>query len=257
MSEEARAADALTNAWRRVNHRKTPIILRGDEAVLEYGNNRSSDRFAQDPLLLDPGKQFFLNLIPAPYTGPIRTASVYLLLLNPGFSSLDLFAEEREPKLRRRLIRNLSGNTPNLSFDPKFHWTGGFRWTLSKFRKLIDVISTERRLYTPKEKLDFFANQIAILELVPYHSPSFPLSPTEFNNLQSVELMKDFVEKFVIPRAKADECTVVITRKVKEWGVGRGKNVILYGPGEARGAHISPQTRGGKAILKRLRRVLA
>jgi len=48
------------------------------------------------------------------------------------------------------------------------------------------------------------------------------------------------------------EITIVVTRNVKEWSLPSSEHVVLYGAGEARGAHLTVASFGGKAIAKRL-----
>jgi hypothetical protein len=43
---------------------------------------------------------------------------------------------------------------------------------------------------------------------------------------------------------------VVVTRQAESWGISTEPGVTVYGPGETRGASLSPRSKGGAAILK-------
>ncbi|TVP77629.1 MAG: hypothetical protein EA353_09935 [Puniceicoccaceae bacterium] len=231
------------------------MILPGDEAIRKCGDSVSSSAFEKSDRILFPDKRFIFNLVPQPYAGKIRTAKVYFLLLNPGFGLRDIFAEEQSPDYRAKLVNTLNGRTRHIGFDTELYWTGGFEWTTRKFRTLIETIRDERGWKT-HQTLRFFADHVATLELVPYHSNHYGLSNKIVEQLQSVQLMRDFVRHELLPRAESGDCTLLITRKAKEWGIPeKTPNVITYGRHEARGAHISKKTRGGIAILKQLRTI--
>jgi len=91
----------------------------------------------------------------------------------------------------------------------------------------------------------FFQKRIAALELVPYHlKESARIRPSVLNALLSVDLVRSFVWKELLPRAKAGEILLVVTRGVKKWGLPSHRNIILYSGPEARSAHLTPKSRG-------------
>jgi hypothetical protein len=176
--------------------------------------------------------------------------------LNPGVGPHDYFAEYMVPAFREAKISILR-QPSRLQFtdlDPAFSWHGGFRYW---HRRLTDLISDfrERNHLEYGEARWFFATQIAFVELVPYHSAHFML-PTKFlKQLHSVKLAQQFVHDVLVPRAKRNECIVIVTRSSKHWGLARSRNVLLYDGPETRSAHLSPNSRGGKAILAFLQRI--
>ena len=69
-------------------------------------------------------------------------------------------------------------------------------------------------------------------------------------NLHSVKLARAFVNNVVVPRVKRGKAIVIILRKEKLWNVPELKGVVKYSAAEARAAHLTPNSPGGKAILK-------
>lgn len=218
-----------------------------------YGGAITASEFAMTDQVVIPDSSFYFNLIPQPFLGKIETAKVYILLLNPGLGNLDLFAEEQSPEFRNKLINSLSGNCPHLYFDPSLHWTGGFQWFARKFKTLIKEVK-EDKSWSMQETLSFFAEHVATIELVPYHSAHFSLNQKVIDQLQSVKVVRDFVCNDLVKRAEAGDCTIIVSRKARDWGIKESKNIVVYSATEARGAHISAKTRGGEAILKQLKK---
>ena len=72
----------------------------------------------------------------------------------------------------------------------------------------------------------------------------------------SVQLARRFVIEFVVPRVRHGEAIAIVTRKSRFWKLPRCSGVIRYKGGETRSAHLSPNSRGGKAILRYLAKVL-
>jgi hypothetical protein len=229
------------------------LILPGDQAISGWGKAISSSEFAMTDQVVKPNEKFYFNLIPQPFAGKLLTAKVYILLLNPGLGNLDLFAEEQSPEYRNKLVKSLRGNCPHLYFDPSLHWTGGFQWFTRKFKTLIKEVQKDKS-WSMQQTLSFFAEHVATIELVPYHSAHFSLNQKVIDQLQSVNLVREFVCNELVKRAKAGDCTIIVSRKAREWGIKASKNIVVYTAMEARGAHLSAKTRGGEAILKQLKK---
>ena len=62
-------------------------------------------------------------------------------------------------------------------------------------------------------------------------------------------LARDFVSDVVLPRVRSRNAIVIVTRKVREWNLPSEHGVVKYSSGEARAAHLTPASKGGKAIL--------
>jgi hypothetical protein len=190
--------------------------------------------------------------------GHLKTAKVYIALLNPGLTVCDYYVEETAPEYKEYLRRNIkqdlgSEKYPFFKLDPKWDWTSAGIWWHRALGEIICEVS-KARSFSYRDATEFVAGRIAALELAPYHSVSGGFVPFGRNLLQSSRLMLGFVRNEVIPRANRDDALLVITRGTKKWGIEESENVIVYPSKHARTASLSMKSRGGPAILKRLLR---
>ncbi len=73
--------------------------------------------------------------------------------------------------------------------------------------------------------------------------------------LRSVELARQFVSRVVVPRVRRGKAIAIVARKANLWGLPDLPGIVRYTAGEARGAHLTPNSRGGRLILERLAEV--
>ena len=119
---------------------------------------------------------------------------------------------------------------------------------------LLDTTLASERNVSLKEARAWLGNKLAAVELLPYHSAHFRERDRwldEERGLSSVALARAFMKE----RVGRGGALVIITRKADHWGLEDGPKVIKFSPEEARGAHLTPDSRGGKAILEHLRRM--
>ena len=114
---------------------------------------------------------------------------------------------------------------------------------------MIKRISEAKALPYSKARRRLSAD-IASIELVPYHSSSFRDYGKWQRELKSVQLARDFVKKFVVKRVQSGRAIAIITRKANVWDLDSRSGVIVYSSGEARAAHMTPSSKGGRAILE-------
>ncbi len=197
-----------------------------------------------------------LGLLPQPFCGDLRRASVYLLLLNPGLGPDDYYGECEVPAYRAALLANLKqrwprGTTPFVFLDPRFAWHGGFGWWHGKLARVIEQLALKWAVpyATARARL---GSCLASIELFPYHSATFRDAGGWLRGLPSVELARRFVRETVVPRVRRGEAIVIATRQVSAWGLPRLRGVVTYTTGQARAAHLTPESPGGKAILRHL-----
>ncbi len=93
---------------------------------------------------------------------------------------------------------------------------------------------------------------MAAIELFPYHSSRFKDGDRWLKRLPSVQMAREFVDEVVMPRVRSGEAIVIVTRKVKLWGIGEEPGVVLYSGAQARAAYLTPGSLGGRAILGHL-----
>lgn len=199
-------------------------------------------------------KSLHVGLLPIPYVGNLAKATVYILMLNPGLGPTDYYAEYKNDGFRQIHIQNLR-QEHDLKFpfhflNPELSWHGGFDYWHKKFGSIIRHISSTRQIdYI--SSLQYLSQRLACLELVPYHSKSFG-GGSLINKLPSAKVMQTYVKDFLLEKAQRGDITIIVTRSAKNWNLPESRNVIIYSKGEARSAHLTVNSSGGKAIAKQL-----
>ena len=73
--------------------------------------------------------------------------------------------------------------------NPKFAWTGGFRYWHAKLRDTISLLAATRGV-SYGEAMAFLGRRLAVLELIPYHSSNFHQPQRVISNLSSAQLAR-------------------------------------------------------------------
>lgn len=198
-----------------------------------------------------------LGLLPQPFFGDLRQASIYILLLNPDVGPADYYGEYAVPAYRKALLATVRqqfapGSIRFIFLDPQFSWHGGFGWWHGKFARVIERLA-ERWRVTFAEARARLGSKLASIELVPYHSPAFH-DRGWLRQLHSVALARAFVSEHVLPRVRRGDAIAIVTRQASTWNLPDHARVIKYSPQEARAAHLTPDSPGGRAILNLLLR---
>lgn len=221
-----------------------------DEEPKDFGAFLSSSRFGNFT-----DKRFHLSLLPIPYGGNLRTANIIILLLNPGFSLTDYYAETRVPQFRRHLKQMLAQDFDGINFpfiwlDPEYCWHGGFRWWEEKLRDVITIIAKKKKI-SYFDAMHDISKRLAHVELVPYHSRQFD-ARLLVDQLCSVHAARRFAHEAWIQAANEKNKTIIVPRSVKAWKLPevRHNNLVMYEAGQARGASLGPKSAGGRAILR-------
>lgn len=101
--------------------------------------------------------------------------------------------------------------------------------------------------------LQKISEKVACLELFPYHSKRCELNDNTIDTLKSAEMIKKFVNSYVLKQANRKKAGVIVVRGRKRWGINKNsKNVVVYKGSEARGGFFSPQSKGGEIVEKYL-----
>lgn len=268
MESNAAGGHALLEAWACFDVSARPYVLKDDlgrlpRARIEQGSQPVawSELVSSDNLLDRASTELHLNLLPQPFFGNLREATVYLLLLNPGLGLTDYYGESEVESYRAALIRNLrqdfaATDHPFLFLDPRFAWHGGFAWWNRKLGGVVRDVANEVGQST-REVRKVLANVLASVELLPYHSASFSSRGLKLDALPSAQLACQFVRDFVLPRVASGKARLIVTRRARDWGVVPDERICVYSKGEARGAHLTSRTGGGKLIAQALRQHLA
>jgi hypothetical protein len=241
--------------WRKLDTNGPSYIHKSDNILFnsDIYKYTSYDEYIKSNEFGNIGSNLHSGLIPSPYCGDILNAKIYILMLNPGFSSIDYYVEQYCQSFREAEINCLRqeklGEYPFYSLNPKFIWTGGGQYWESKLK---DIINNYIKIHNVKysSALKEISKRIALLELIPYHSFRFGLSNKITELLISQKMMKEFVNTYVMNRVENNDSCIIVTRKSKVWNLEKHKNIIEYTGGEARGAHLSTNSRGGKKILE-------
>lgn len=232
--------------------RETFATARSNKATIEF--NGWNQAYTSDDFAKPGDTRLHLGLLPHPYCGDLRRASIYILLLNPGLSPMDYFAEYAVPGFREVLMANLrqeldrDHHCPFLFLDPQFAWHSGFDWWHGKLAGVIAELQRSWRVsYAAARRR--LGHEIASIELFPYHSANFRDADGWLRRLRSVELAQQFVAGVVVPRVNAGEAIAIATRQTAAWNLPTSSSIVVYSSQQARAAHLSPDSPGGSAIV--------
>ncbi len=246
----------LIRAWAEFEAADAPFVLPGDEALLKdkdrpgFVVHRSLADYASSPAFGSAhDRRLHVGLQPIPFAGPVEDARVYLLMLNPGLSPGDYFAEWHHPGYAAAAAQNLTGARPFLFLDPEFAWHPGFAYWHGKLAAVVRALSIATGL-GHAEVLRRVARKICLLQLLPYHSPTFGVSRRVLQRLRSSQLAKDFVAEVLVPRARAGEALIVVARRAAFWDVPSDCGPVVYEGPATRAAHLTPKSHGGARILE-------
>lgn len=164
--------------------------------------------------------------------------------LNPGYSGPEDRIERCNADFSKALRENLKGTLDNLFLDDRFSDHPGRAWT--------------ERIFGGTATLEVIREQVALIELVPYHSKKRPRKLRHLaNHLASSLLVKRFLHENLLPRAKKGEIGVVIQRSTTEWecqGMPDTPHFVAYVKNAAGknplGGYLTPSTLGGQVIRR-------
>jgi len=249
----------LLKCWKKQKLIDPPYLFDGDREILKSKlciEILSHKKLIQHKEYPPKDSRFHVGLIPVPFVGNLKTADIYIALINPGLTVCDYYVEETEPEYQQFLRRNLkqdlgSERYPFFKLDPKWDWTSAGVWWHRTLGSVIREVAKKRN-ENYQEATEFVAKRIAALEFAPYHSVNGGFVKSGSNSLESSKLMLSFVHKEIIPRADRGEALLIIARGMGKWQIKQSNNVIVYKTKHARSASLSMKSRGGKAIFKRL-----
>ena len=256
----------LLKEWRKWDPDNFPYVLNMDSEDLgslrwktSVAKYRSWRKATRDPAFgKSNDKRLHLGLIPVPFMGDMLNASIYVLMLNPGFEPGNYF-EHKVPSLQRALIANLRqksipGVLPFVFLNPQFAWHGGFGYWDGKLKGVMEGLAESKGMSLADAR-SLLGRELAVVQLVPYHSVGF--NQKAILQLPSVGLAKEFVRRKVVERVRARKAIVIVTRQVRIWNQClpddlREKHGIVRYTSGARAASLSLKTSGGRAILRKL-----
>jgi hypothetical protein len=253
----------LLGAWASWRARTPPFVLDDDREILlgerslkHVVTHRSWRAAHSQPEFGAPGdRKLHLGLLPVPFVGNLQRADVFILLLNPGLGPTDYFGEYERPEFRRHRLHTLKQDfgksLPFGELDPRFSWHGGYSWWNQKLAGVIRTVASHHSISFARAR-EGLARRLAAIELLPYHSTSFHDGGQWLRKLQSVQLARSFVHDVLVPRVRRGEATIIVTRKARLWQLPKLPGIVHYEGAESRATHLSPTSRGGRAILARV-----
>jgi hypothetical protein len=164
------------------------------------------------------GSTFHIGLLPMPFLGNLKGARIFLCSLNPGLGHHDYFAEHCVTEYRMALLKNLKQDR-DATFpflDPAHAWHGGSAYWAPRLRGIAEGVQKGLGV-SARTAREICAAQIAVLELVPYHSGSFNLSRRGIDALESTNLVRDFVFGELLPRHRSKDCKLIVLRSRNLW----------------------------------------
>ncbi len=254
----------LLDAWKNTRFDQPPFVLDDDLHVLT-SSPRANDlnivgETCEDVKAHLEDDSIHFSLLPQPFNGDLLNAEVYVLTLNPGFACSDYDSNYRNPRHRQALLNNIRQSQPSdvlpfLFLDPKFCDHGGYGYWFERtgLRKTIEEIHLCKNGITFEEVRNLLGHKMAVIEIFPYQSAKASGLGGLIDKLHSSKLALEFVRCHVLEKVKCDEALAIAVRQVRRWDHALGNRVdgvVRYTRGEARRASLSPNTRGGKAIIE-------
>ena len=216
--------DDLISHWHSLDFNSASLVHPSDQAVM-----------ARFPA-------FDTSFVPYPYIGDLRTADIWVLMLNSNIGAGDA-EQEAEPYFARRLRTNLEQRLdeyecPMLSMDPMLGDTGTYEYYNRRngIAKLVSGLA-RRSKTTEWEARKHLARRLAVVQLLPYRSTSGVPQPLLGDVLASVRLVRAAVHEAVASKL------VVVPRSAKNWGFEYGTredNLFTFRADQARSASLSP-----------------
>ncbi|MEN7547845.1 hypothetical protein AAG747_07990 [Rapidithrix thailandica] len=251
----------IINYWRNLDINNDNYLHNDDIDILQNVDqvNLNFQQYVENPNnLFGNNFQLHTGLMPVPYTGNLRDARIYLLMVNPGFHHNDYYSENSVIEYRTALARNLrqenlDENFPFLYLNPQFCHTSGGEYWLKKFNSLIEGLKDRLgNNYSYDNILSLISRNICILELFPYHSINFKLSQRVINNCPSVKRIRQFVDSIINNNER--DILIACLRQPNNWGINENNNDHLYilPPHQRQSASLKTSGTLGSMILNRL-----
>lgn len=220
--------DDLVKYWNKLEITSKELIHPCDVELLKNNKKINCDFegfISEVDNLFDESSQLHTGLIPVPYVGNLKNASIYLLMINPGFGPNDYYSEYHCDSFRNELKDNLiqkdmdNKQYPLFYLNPQYCHTGGGQYWLKKFGSIIRKLNKELVLGY-ENTLKLVAKNVCVLELFPYHSKNFNISNRIIRDLESTKVIKEYLDKLL----KENNKIVLCLRQPKNWGVLEGTN---------------------------------
>ena len=240
---ESKYIEYLKRNYESLRNKTGDYILEGDQIAEDEkvdSKNRSLKKFEFTKI--------HNNLIPQPVFGNIKEAKIVICSFNPGFDEEnDYKVEDEQMANEARLIYYKDIFLSQLNCESKSHpfigekksndynVSPGANWwrkRLNQSEAKKSLVQNIKNSYknngiekNDEEIFDILARNIASIELFPYHTKN-KVGKGTLESCKSVEMIKNFVYKELIPNAKVENRIICFTRSISEWEVENNSNVI-------------------------------
>jgi len=143
-------------------------------------------------------RSFALTVLPGPWSGPVLTARVLLLLANPSYEQDRDEADLQHRDLRVLYRSQLSGLAPFPWHLERWRWSGAGEYWHPLLRRLVEAVGPSA-----------VATDFATVQLVAYHSAEY-IRPAGVLRTQPYSLQ-------VVRHALARGSLVVVARRRADW----------------------------------------
>ncbi len=223
----------------RRNRRSDELVTTSD--LLEFWRLAEGKTVhpSDEPYLASP-KGLDLTLIPQPWAGPIATADIFVLHLNPGLDGPERQYEQTNPEFRQALWESLRGTSKYVFLDPRFSQHPGHRWAVETLGLDVSFDDTDR---------------ICMVQAVPYHSRTNADAYRVAKKLSSTSIVSRWASSTLLQRAIAGEVSLIVARAARLYGfanIPENSNLVIYRFPEVRRARVTDNTRGGRLLRQRL-----
>jgi hypothetical protein len=186
------------------------------------GVSSSTKVHPKDEAVFETHGRHSLNLecLPNPFYGPLRTAPIVLLYLNPGLSQQDISEAESE-EARQFYWRQRQGNEPlrsQINLETKSWW----------------VSRTKGFCADP----EYLRHKLAVLELCAYHSKTFT-DGSLLPKLPSTRIALNWATSNLFAQARSRKRVVICMRSARRWGLTIGSDEgWLFAPPVTRSGYM-------------------
>lgn len=251
-------SESLTEYWKRFKPKSGRLNVHPDDLAWFETNQpnglepgvQTFDGFVKGKRFGSEADKFHMSLLPSPFHGNLTNAKILILLMNPGFIPSDYYADQ-DRAFRTACISNLrqtngKSQFPFFGLNPKFAWSGAYQWAERRLRPIVQRLQKHHDC-TYYKALAIMSKQIAIIELIPYHSSggnAFAGWGNAWRDLPSAIEARNYVKGLCKSPRKT---LIILARSHEKWGIPDAGNVVRCPP--LRGVTFNPDltTESGKA----------
>ncbi|MDP3340077.1 hypothetical protein [Frigidibacter sp.] len=156
------AANELIEHWQKINLEKGPFRHPNDKPFLDKqcSSWKNCEHAVESYRASDQITKVIYDIYPAPYSGDIRKAKIFLLMLNPSWAPDDLHHQIESEVYRKAeqaalWQQDLDERFPNHYLNPNFCWSGGYRYWEKKLKHVAAEVRDRKKSAILPRSLNF------------------------------------------------------------------------------------------------------